>query len=301
MGTFVSSGNFIFAQLDPLNDSLLNFGAQVASGTTADGEPDTTFEAGDPITFNGLSGTYVGALQVNLAGGGSELLPVIFEDIFYRVLIPEGRTAADYIAPSFTSEAVLLSTLDTVTELPVCFAAGTRISTPAGEVAVERLAIGDLVLTADGRAVAVTWLGRQTLAPRFSRLRLIRVAAGALGAGLPLRDLTLTADHALVIDGLLVNAGALVNGTSVTDVTDLPERVTVYHVETEDHDVILAEGAPVETYIDYVGRQAFDNHDEYVTLYGEARRIVETTAPRITAARHLPATLKARLGITRVA
>jgi hypothetical protein len=179
-----------------------------------------------------------------------------------------------------------------------CFAAGTLIATPAGEVAVEALSAGDLVVTADGRAVPVIWIGRQTLSPRFQRARLIRVAAGALGADLPLRDLTLTADHALMIDGLLVNAGALVNGTTITEAANLPERVTVYHVETEAHDVILAEGTPAETFIDYAGRQAFDNHAEHVTLHGEDRIIVENPMPRIIAARHLPAHLRARLGIS---
>jgi hypothetical protein len=132
---------------------------------------------------------------------------------------------------------------------PVCFLPGTAIATPAGEVAVERLAIGDLVTTAQGRAVPVRWIGRQTLSTLFGppeRLMPVRVQAGALGGGLPLRDLVLTADHALLIDGLLINAGALVNGASIdwVPISELGERFTVYHVETEDHDIILAEGAP---------------------------------------------------------
>jgi hypothetical protein len=48
-------------------------------------------------------------------------------------------------------------------ETPVCFLAGTLIATPTGEVPVECLNIGDLVLTADGRAVPVKWIGRQTI------------------------------------------------------------------------------------------------------------------------------------------
>ena len=51
--------------------------------------------------------------------------------------------------------------------------------------------------------------GGQTLHP-------VRVSAGALGNGLPHTELVLTADHALIIDGLAINTGALVNGTTIT-------------------------------------------------------------------------------------
>lgn len=179
----------------------------------------------------------------------------------------------------------------------LCFCAGTRVATPCGDAAIETLCIGDMVHTADGRAVPVKWIGRQIVSTRFGpaeRLLPVRVRAGALGNGLPMRDLTLTADHALLIDGLLVNAGALVNGTPIdyVSLSELGESYTVYHIETENHDVILAEGAPAETYIDYVGRQAFDNYAEYVSLYGEARPIAEMPYARISSARLLLPALK---------
>ncbi|MCP3969018.1 MAG: hypothetical protein GY717_01590, partial [Rhodobacteraceae bacterium] len=73
-----------------------------------------------------------------------------------------------------------------------CFAAGTGIATPAGETAVEELQIGDTILTADGRAVAVKWIGHQTERPVIGlmnqRLEPVRICAGALGQGLPLAD-----------------------------------------------------------------------------------------------------------------
>lgn len=184
----------------------------------------------------------------------------------------------------------------------LCFGAGTRIATQRGETPVEALQIGDLVQTEDGGAKPVKWIGRQTVAPRFNpaeRLRLVRVGAGALGAQVPSRDLVLTADHALLIDGLLINAGALVNGATIAFVplAELGERYTIYHIETEGHDVILAEGAPTETYIDYVARQAFDNYDEYVALYGQERQIAEMPTPRISSSRLLPPMVKQRLSI----
>ena len=48
----------------------------------------------------------------------------------------------------------------------VCFARGTRIATPAGYVAVEELAPGQLVLTADGTAEEIQWVGRRRISCR---------------------------------------------------------------------------------------------------------------------------------------
>lgn len=186
-----------------------------------------------------------------------------------------------------------------------CFAPGTGIATPAGEVAVERLGIGDAILTANGRVVPVRWIGRQTLSKLFAgdRARPVLIRAGALGDGLPHADLTVTADHGMILDGRVINAGALVNGTTITrlPLSDLPARVTYYHVETEDHDVILAHGAPTETFISYVGRAAFDNHADYLALYGADRGMAELPLPRITCTRQLSAALRARLGLTSAA
>ncbi|MGR3803899.1 Hint domain-containing protein [Marinibacterium profundimaris] len=183
--------------------------------------------------------------------------------------------------------------------LPICFGAGTLIATPSGARAVEDLRPGDPVLTADGRETAVKWVGRQVLSPRFAGDRAcpVRVAKGALGQGLPHRDLVLTPDHALILDGLAINAGALVNGVTITlePRQSLPDRVTYYHVETEAHEVILANGAPAESYIDYVGRAAFDNYDEYLSLYGEPAVISEMPLPRVSSARMVPQAIRDRL------
>ncbi|MDF0598279.1 Hint domain-containing protein [Psychromarinibacter halotolerans] len=182
-----------------------------------------------------------------------------------------------------------------------CFAAGTQIAAPGGERAVETLEPGDRVLTPEGEAT-VTWVGRRTVHKLFTpaeKFAPVRVTAGALGDGIPHTDLVLTADHALILDGMAVNAGALVNGTTIRfdAMADLPEQVTYYHVETDHHEVILANGTPAETYVDNVGRRAFDNFAEYQALCGEERTIDEMPLPRIASARLLPADLRARLGL----
>ena len=146
--------------------------------------------------------------------------------------------------------------------LQVCFAAGTRIATPRGEVAVEALAPGDLVLTADRATEMVLFVGRRhvVLAGRADAAAMapIRILAGALGAGTPRRDLVLSPDHCLFLDGALVPARLLANGTTILAETHCAE-VTWYHVELPRHAVILAEGAPAESWLDTGNRSWFAN------------------------------------------
>ena len=189
---------------------------------------------------------------------------------------------------------------DDVNAEPACFMDNTLIATPGGATPVNELAIGDRVMTADGRTTRVLWIGRHSVHKRFTAPELfapVRVTAGALGNGLPERDLRLTADHALILDGLAINAGALVNGQTIAfdPLATLPERITYFHVETEGHEAILANGAPAESFIDYRSRRSFDNFAEYEALYGEERRVTEMPLPRVSAARLLPPALRARL------
>ena len=115
-------------------------------------------------------------------------------------------------------------------ECLLCFMRGTMIRTPEGESPVEALKCGDLVMTTDGRAMPVRWIGRQTVSSIFGdplRFRPIRIKAGALGEGVPARDLLLSPDHAILLEGVLVQAGALVNGTSIVREKDVPEIFVV--------------------------------------------------------------------------
>ncbi|WP_300441236.1 Hint domain-containing protein [uncultured Mameliella sp.] len=265
-------------------------------------EVDNSFETGDTLIYrvNGINSsncTYLGNVDVTKAGGGTVNLPVFALTNGYSFIpIPLTDNLADYTFPS----PLNLDTLDT-SDYPDCFVSGTMIDTEDGPVQVESLWIGDRLWTASGGVARVHWIGRQRLVvPRRGR-RLVCIRAGALGSGLPLSDLTVTVDHGLVIDGLVINASALVNGTTIDFVPapELPESLTVYHVETEAHEVIQANGAPSETYINYRDRRRFDNFDAYLRLYRVERIIPEMPRPRISSARHLPAHIASRLGIQR--
>ena len=185
--------------------------------------------------------------------------------------------------------------------LYLCFAAGTSIATPSGESAIETLQPGDQVLTAEGRTVAVKWIGRQTVMTRFGpaeRLMPVRFVSSSLGEGLPHADLTVTADHGMLVDGVICHAGALVNGTTITRVplSEMGETYTVYHIETEAHEIILANGAPSETFIDNASRRAFDNYAEFEALYGDVPEMEELPYPRAMSARQVPQAIRSKLG-----
>lgn len=195
---------------------------------------------------------------------------------------------------------------DTVQFVITCFTAGTQITTSSGETAVEALQIGDLVRTADGRDVPVKWIGKQTVSTLFhpaERLMPVRFAAGSLGDGLPREELTVTADHAMLVDGVLCQAGALVNGDTITRVPlgQMGTSYDIYHVETQDHEIILANGAATETFIDSVSRRVFANFDEYLSLYGDEGQMQELSLPRINSARQLPAFVRTKLTRTQAA
>jgi len=138
-----------------------------------------------------------------------------------------------------------------------CFAAGTRILTRAGEVAVEDLAVGDRVPALHGGRVArVTWLGHRHVACGDDGAAWpIRIARGAFAPGMPHRDLVLSPDHAVYVDGVLVPVRRLLNGTTIVHAP--VDSVVYWHVETDRHDVLVAEGLPCESYLDTGNRAGF--------------------------------------------
>jgi hypothetical protein len=120
--------------------------------------------------------------------------------------------------------------------------------------------MGDLVVTASGGIRPVVWIGHREVDivrhPEPDAVRPIRFKADAVAVGQPGCDLLLSPDHALLIDGMLIRAHALVNGGSI--VPERVEHVGYWHVELESHDILLAEGLPVESYLDTGLRDSFE-------------------------------------------
>jgi len=164
-----------------------------------------------------------------------------------------------------------------------CFAAGTRILAETGEVEVEQLKAGDTVITVrkkGPRSRRVIWTGRRSIDiarhPRPDDVRPIRIFAGAFAPGVPERDLVLSPRHAIYVGGHLFKAHALINGATVIQ-ERLTRFVTYHHIELDEHDIVMAEGLPAESYLDTGRRNAFEGEgslllhpdfktQDYVTL-----------------------------------
>jgi len=156
-----------------------------------------------------------------------------------------------------------------------CFRAGTRLATPDGPVAVEDLDPGDEVTTAFGATLKVRWVGHRTLDcrrhPRPWDVMPVRIEAGAFRPGVPRRDLWLSPDHALFVDGVLIPVRYLMNGATILQ--EETDEVTYFHVETQNaagaasHTVLVAEGLPAESYLDTGNRRAFSNGGGQMQLH----------------------------------
>ena len=142
-----------------------------------------------------------------------------------------------------------------------CFTPGTLIATPQGERRVEDLEIGDRVITRDNGIQEIRWLGQTTLTGgdllQAQHLKPVMIGKGALGNGLPERDMMVSPNHRVLIANdrtalyfdeteVLVAAKHLreLDGVDVVDA----DQVTYIHFMFDQHEVVLSDGAWTESF-----------------------------------------------------
>lgn len=265
-----------------------------ASGVVSSGGVATRSSVGTGATMTVASGGMANAMTVYSGGmavlaseavesglivssGGQVVLEDVaytpkltaFFNIIFDELVIEAPGSAPVYLPMAKSEpinAILAPTLTNsggVLEVTfACYCVGTLIRTPGGDVAVETLAAGDLVTTASGAARPVRWVGHRTVDGRFVRgnraILPVCIRAGALADGVPARDLWLSPEHALFLDGALVPARELINGMTIVQAQHV-DRVEYFHIELDSHDILLAEGTQAESYAEDGNLAMFHN------------------------------------------
>ena len=158
-----------------------------------------------------------------------------------------------------------------------CYASGTRILTPEGDMLVEDLAVGGSVVTVREGGPAtrkIVWTGKRSLDisrhPRPELVLPVRILAGAFAPGLPERDLRLSPHHAVYANGHLFEALSLVNGVTILQEQNT-RFVTYHHIELDEHDVMLAEGLPAESFLDTGNRDMFEHVSAPMALHADFR------------------------------
>ena len=271
------------------NDTGFGPSYAVTAITGAIGPDNITGEVGSGNTLGtGASGnTYDNAVFVsptdgagsgNVAGIDNYGLEFTTASTEYN-LYTSGSSLELYNVTTGTTDTPVL-----VATTAPCYCPGTLIRTADGEQPVEALTIGETVVTASGEHRPIKWIGRRAYEGRFlaanPNVQPIRFHAGSLGSGLPRRDLLVSPEHAMFLDGLLVPARLLVNGSTITQERGL-HRVDYVHVELDSHDVLLAEGAPSESFLDDASRGLFHNASEFAALYPDRSAPGEFCAPKV--------------------
>ncbi|MBB3994588.1 Ca2+-binding RTX toxin-like protein [Sulfitobacter undariae] len=142
-----------------------------------------------------------------------------------------------------------------------CFTPGTLIATPKGERKVEELEVGDRVITRDNGMQVIRWIGKREMSGEElaaqEHLRPVLIREGALGNGLPERDMMVSPQHRVLVANdktalyfeereVLVAAKHLTDmeGIDVVDVS----QTTYIHIMFDQHEVILSDGTWTESF-----------------------------------------------------
>lgn len=206
----------------------------------------------------------------------AQLLDGLLTEVLAGVggLLPLVEAALGPLATYVEQNALLTFNLPNVEGVALtCFTTGTLIATQRGEVRVEELKLGDLVMTLDHGLQPVRWVGSRLLSAeeleRNPRFRPIRIEPGALGVGLPHRRLTVSPQHRCLLRSriaermtggpeVLAAAKHLVGAPGIT-IEEESREVTYMHILFDRHELVWSNGAVTESF--YLGEQALDSID----------------------------------------
>lgn len=279
-----NAASFVGTTVGGFGDSLINRIQTLSPGSFAnrfDSDGNAYYDQNDstPETFRINGGAQQGfdssvvydATITYLDGTTATITAVVFQDVNGNTyLAPEFAANADQAA--LEAKPLLSITFNALTggvntyagmtgdrdvaDFVPCFVAGSRLATPEGWRLIETLDVGDLVMTQDHGLQPIRWIGSTTCRAEGA-FAPIRIRAGALGQGLPCRDLLVSPQHRMLLRSriaermtgareVLVPAKKLLSLPGIEVVADM-DHVTYLHLMFDEHEIVFAEGALTES------------------------------------------------------
>jgi len=264
---------------------LINFtDATIVLDAQGDSSAQFFITAGTSMTFNNISSItlrngatncnifWVAGTKIEFTGTLPSSIPGIFiagsAITFASSATISGRIYAQTQNISFSG----ISSVNAIcSQIIVCYAKGTLILTKFGFVPIERIKAGHKIVTngkiydskfiengARSKVEPVKWVSKFKVIDLNSKSRPICIKKNALGKNCPFRNLYISPDHSILINGVMFVAKELVNGRTIYQDNEC-EDVEYYHLECEDHSVIIANGILSESYLEKNNRDVFDN------------------------------------------
>ncbi len=262
---------------------------------------DSTFDGGNSSShgYVELSSLPPGATALLTTGDPTHVVaftyPVGSGNVFYSTMPIDYYTGTNHSA---ITGAEIFTLFGNTTEI-MCFTRGTLIQTAQGLRPIEALRVGDAIDVASGGTQPVRWISssKQRRLSANPKHRPVRITAGALGNGLPLRDLLVSRQHRMLVRSRVAERmfGAPEALVSAIKLTALPgiyvdesvEEVEYFHILFDQHEIVTAEGAASESL--FTGPEALksvpaDARDELLALFPELAERDYTA----TSAAHIP-------------
>ncbi|PYD76815.1 hypothetical protein CFR71_00115 [Novacetimonas pomaceti] len=260
--SLLSSGTLSTTTLNNYDPSKDTIELQGTTGAVSSYTISGSGSDGRVINLLNSSGQTVAEYSVNLADG---------------VTLPDGKYSTS--GTDAADNPLQVTYADDNTYVGVCFLENSMIETPSGERAVQDLRIGDEIIAYAGdhrQARRVIWAGRkhETVRPGLPDDEAgypVRILRDAIAEGVPYKDMLITAEHCLFFDGGFVPARMLVNNRSVFYDRSITSY-EYYHIETEEHSVIRADGMLTESYLDTGNRASFRQSGNIVSIGGRPVR-----------------------------
>ncbi|MFZ4123307.1 MAG: Hint domain-containing protein [Candidatus Planktophila sp.] len=241
----------------------------IGNSTVAIQDGELNVEIGDTLFKDGTEFTYEGRTTDGI------VIKDLDGDYFLLTNAPKAPAGSGEIEPQ-----------------AYCLLAGTLIPTSDGEKFVEELNVGDLVLNSQGSYSSVRWIGVQTLSPIFSGQASwpVKISKDALGENTPDKDLYVSQDHAIFLQGLLICAEALVNGTTITLEKPTESSFKYYGLDLGPATIHPVHNLPVGS-LGAVPRKEFDNYQQWLD---SGHELIDEPLmfPRVKNASQLPAQLR---------